>query len=287
MEITGWREVFIQTYESLSQRILENLPQILGALLVLLLGWGVARVLALSSRKLVHGLDLLFARFTRTELTGRNKFQGSYALIISKLVFWVVLFFFMAVSANILDWPLFSGWMDSLIRFLPGLVSGFVIILGGFLLASLARTGTSAAATRAGFMQAQLIGRLVQVAIAFSVIIIGVGQFGIDISFLSNVILLATGVLLAGAALAFGLGASTLVSNVVGTQHLSKFCKPGDRICLGGTSGEVEEIVSVGVVLRTATGRVMVPGRLFQEAATEIADSETQVHAKTREGGEA
>ena len=56
--------------------------------------------------------------------------------------------FFFAVGANILGWDLFSGWLDRVVSTLPGLVTGLLIILGGFLLSNLARAGISSAAKR-------------------------------------------------------------------------------------------------------------------------------------------
>ena len=67
----------------------------------------------------------------------REKIQSSYASIISRIVFWVVMLFFLAVVANILGWDIFSGWLDSIVSFLPGLISGLIIMLGGFLLRKL------------------------------------------------------------------------------------------------------------------------------------------------------
>lgn len=69
---------------------------------MLLIGWLVAHLLSLSTRKLILGLDALFGHITKINNIIRERIQASYALIISKIVFWIVVVFFLAVAANVL-----------------------------------------------------------------------------------------------------------------------------------------------------------------------------------------
>lgn len=269
-----WGAAINETFSELSQRIVQYFPQLLGTALLLLLGWVLAKALALSARKLVEGLDALFARLVQTEGIQRERLQRSYALILSKLVFWVVMLFFLAVSANVLGWDLFSNWLDSIVSYLPGLVTGLLIILAGFLLSSVARTAILSATQRSAPGQSAIMGRAVQVVIIFSSIIIGVEQIGLNIGFLSTLIVVVIGILLAGAALAFGLGARSLVANVLGLQHARRHCRVGDQIRLGEFTGEVIEFTASSVILNTPTGQLVVPARLFQEQVCQVLSQE-------------
>lgn len=265
-----WGAAIEETFSGLSQQIVQHTPQLLGTLGLLLLGWIFAKALALSARKLVEGLDALFVRFMHAESIHRERIQRSYALIISKLVFWVVMVFFMAVSANVLGWDLFSGWLDRIVSYLPGLVTGLFIILAGILLGSVARAAIQTATQKSAPEQSTMMARVVQVVIVFSAVIIGVEQIGLNIGFLSTLIVIVVGVLLAGAALAFSLGARTLVANIIGAQYSRRYCKVGDLIRLGGVEGEVIEIAQAGIVLATEEGKVVIPARLFHDGVCHI-----------------
>lgn len=265
-----WGSAIEETFSGLSQQIVLHTPQLLGAAGLLLLGWILAKALSLSARKLVEGFDALFVRFMHAETIQRERIQRSYALIISQLVYWVVLIFFLAVSANVLGWDLFSGWLDSIVGYLPGLVTGLLIILAGILLGSLARAAIHSATHRSAPEQSAMMARGLQVVIVFSAVIIGVEQIGLNIGFLSTLIVVVVAVLLGGAALAFGLGARSLVANIIGAQYTRRHCQVGDLIRLGATEGEVIEIAQAGIVIATAEGKAIIPARLFQEEVCHI-----------------
>lgn len=265
-----WGVAIDETFSGLSQQVVQYVPQLVGTATLLLLGWILATALALSARKLVEGLDALFVRFMHAESIQRERIQRSYALIISKLVFWVVMVFFLAVGARVLGWDLFSGWLESVVGYLPGLVTGLLIILAGILLGSLARAGIHSATQKTAPEQSAMMSRAVQVVIVFSAVIIGVEQIGLNIGFLSTLIVIVVGVLLAGAALAFGLGARSLVANIIGAQYTRRFCQVGDVIRLGSVEGEVLEIAQAGIVVATDEGKAIIPAQRFHDEVCHV-----------------
>jgi small-conductance mechanosensitive channel len=260
-----WSAAIDETFSDLSQQFVQYFPQLLGTATLLLFGYALARMLALSARKLVEGLDALFVRLTHTQSVDRERLQRSYALIISKLVFWVVMLFFFAVGANVLGWDLFSGWLDRIVGYVPGLVTGLLIILGGFLLSNIAHTGVITAAQRAALEQSAIMARAVQIVIIFSAIIIGVEQIGLNIGFLSNLIVVVVAILLAGAALAFSLGARDLVANVIGAQYTRRHCRVGDHLRIGAVAGEIIEVAQASIVVATPEGKAVIPAKQFHE----------------------
>ena len=265
-----WRAAVDETFNELSQQFVQYFPQIVATATVLVVGWIVATALALSAQKLVEGLDALFVRFAHPETGQHARIQHSYALIINKLVFWVVMVFFLAVGANILKWDLFSGWLDRLVGYIPGLVTGLLIILGGILLSNLARAGIVTATQRAGLEQSLLMARAAQVVIIFSAVIIGVEQIGLNIGFLSTLSVVVVAILLAGASLAFSLGARDLVANVIGAQYTRKHCRVGDHIRIGDVAGEIVEVAQASIVVATGDSRAVIPAKLFHEQVCHI-----------------
>jgi small-conductance mechanosensitive channel len=170
----------------------------------------------------------------------------------------------------VLGWDLFSGWLDSIVGYLPGLVTGLLIILAGILLGSVTRATIQTATQKSAPEQSAMMARVVQVVIVFSAVIIGVEQIGLNIGFLSTLIVVVVAVLLAGAALAFSLGARSLVANVIGAQYSRRHCEVGDVIRLGAVEGEVIEIAQASIVVATETGKAIIPARLFHEEVCHV-----------------
>lgn len=273
-----WGPAIDETFNELSQQFVQYFPQLVGTAALLVVGWIAATALALSAQKLVEGLDALFVRFAHAENAHHERIQHSYAVIINKLVFWVVMVFFLAVGANILGWDLFSGWLDRIVAYIPGLVTGLLIILGGFLLSNLARAGIVTAAQRAGLEQGTLMARAAQIVIVFSAVIIGVEQIGLNIGFLSTLSVVVVAILLAGGALAFSLGARDLVANVIGAQYTRRHCNVGDRLRIGAVEGEVVEVSQANIVVATGDGKAIIPAKLFHEEVCFVTPAQKNHH---------
>lgn len=266
----NWHAAIGQTYDEISQKFVEHFPYILGALALLVLGWLIAHVLKLVTRKLVQGLNTLFRKASKNDGVKRERIKESYALIISNVVFWSTIVFFVAASANLLGWGMFSSWMDSIVTFLPSLITGLVIILAGFLVANVVRSGISTAATRSGMARSSMLPRVAQAVVLFTFIIIGAEQIGLNVHFLTNIVVVIVGILLAGAALAFSFGAKTMVANILGAHHTNRHCRVGERLVIANYEGEIVEVTQTAIVLETANGRAIIPAKLFNEQASHV-----------------
>ncbi len=270
----SWQESLARTFEALMDRWVVFAPQLLGVLVLLIVGFVIAYLLRVLTARLVRGLDSIFQRVAKSDSARRERIKGSFAEIISRIVFWTVLIFFSAVAANMLGWQLFSGWMDSLIAYLPRMITGVLIILAGFLFGGAARAGVAGAAHSAGVEQAEMLARLAQVVILFTTFVVGIEQIGIQVHFLSDALIVVSGVLLAGGALAFGLGAKNLVANVIGAQYVRKHCRIGEHLHMGNVEGNVVDVTGTTIVIETESGRTLIPAKLFQEQISSFSAGE-------------
>ena len=263
------RAAVVQSFQKFGEQLAIYLPQLISGLVILLIGWLVARLLGRLTRRLLESLDSLFSRLARSDSGKSERLKRSYVLVVEKAVFWVTVVFVVTMSANVMGWTLFSRWMDSIVAYLPGLLTGVLIIMAGFLLGNLTRTAVSTASLRAGMQQSAIMARCAQIMVVFSTVIIGVEQIGLNVNFLSSLIVVIAGTLFAGASLAFSLGSRSLVANLLGTQNARKQCRPGETLRLGDVSGELVEITQQAIVLDTGSGRAIIPGKLFDELISE------------------
>src|SRR5210317_2223783 len=97
-----WQESIIHTYEEFMTQIIAFAPHLIGAIALLVAGWVVAQTLRVTSRKLVGSFDSLFQRAAQADGARQEKMKRSYAVIVSKVVFWTVMIFFISATANML-----------------------------------------------------------------------------------------------------------------------------------------------------------------------------------------
>ena len=264
-----WQGTLIETYQDFAVQTINHIPQLLGALALFFVGWLMALLVRLLARKLIRGLDLVLLR-TAQKQGLQQATPRSYEKLGGDIAFWSVLLFFIAASANMLDWKIFSGATKALLAYLPSVLTGLLIILAGFALSGIVRSAVASAAESTGITQAGLLARIAQVTVVLTAMVIGVEQLGINVAFLTTTLTVVAGVLFGGAALAFGFGAKHFVANVIGVQTARKHYQPGQLIKVAGVEGYLLEITSTQLILDTTAGRAVVPAKLFHEQVSEI-----------------
>lgn len=247
------------------QEIIGILPEALAALVVLLIGWLVAKamkILTLRSAGLLNrGLAALGTRVG----TQIGSLRDASLRTIAGVVYWLVILFFLAAATSILGLSMFAGWIDRIVASLPSIFSGVFIIFAGVILSNIARDTVEAIFGTLPENQRFILARSAQVATLTLLAIVGFDQIGVDVTVITTVLAIVLACLLGGLSIAFSLGARTFVSNLIGAHYLGKDCRPGETLRIAGIEGTVVAITAVSVVLDSADGRITIPARLFSE----------------------
>jgi small-conductance mechanosensitive channel len=259
------RASLANAFSQLGAQLAEYAPKLLGAALLLLVGWLIARLLRGLAVKLMHVLELVLHRLWRAPGGRASALPSASVEIVGTILFWVVIVFFAAAAAHVLGFAAFSSWLKELMAYLPTLVAGLVIILAGVLLSGFARDFTVAALAALPDPQRLQLGRIVQGAILVTAVVMGADQIGIQITFLVVLAAVTTSAVIGGVALAVSLGARSYVANLIGAHYLRHAFEPGQRVRIGATEGTILELTAVSVVLETEQGRASIPAKVYNE----------------------
>jgi hypothetical protein len=264
----------VEQLKKAGQSVVALLPEIVFAIVLVVVGYFVARLL----RTLATGIINTLSRAAGT-VTGRAGIvlqapSETTVRVLGALVFWTVLLLFIAIAANTLGLRMFAGWLDQIVNHLPQVVSGILIIFAGVVLSGIARDSAFAACKGMPAPQTRLIARGAQVATLLMLAIVGLDQIGIDLEAVIMVLAIILASLLGGLAIAFGLGARTYVSNLIGARHLGPDFQNGVRIRFGDTVGTIAQLTPIAVVLETEEGRQIIPAARFMETPTLILERE-------------
>jgi hypothetical protein len=246
------------------------LPQIVLAIVLVVIGYFVARLLRSITIRIVHTLSRAAGTVTNRVGIALQGPTDTTLRILGALVFWTVLLLFVAIAANNLGLRMFAGWLDQVVNHLPQVVSGILIIFAGAVLSGIARDSALAACKGMPAAQTRLIARGAQIATLLILVIVGLDQIGIDLAAVIMVLAIVLASILGGLAIAFGLGARTYVSNLIGARHLGPDFHSGAHIRFEDTMGRITEITQVAVILETKEGRQIIPAARFLEASTVI-----------------
>ncbi len=245
------------------------LPRLVTAVLLVVLGWLVARLLRAVVVRFGSGFNTLLSRFSSAAGASRQLQITPTALaLIGNVLFWVTLLVVIALAARVARLEVFATGLDRIVAYVPTLLAGGLILLAGFLVSVLVRDVVSATLETAGSQQSALFGTVSQGAVFAAALVVGLDQIGIDVTFLTVLFGIVVAGLLLSLAVAFGLGASSFVSNLLGASQFRQVLAPGQFVRIRDMEGHIIELTPTAVVLSTASGRLSVPAKLLQEEAT-------------------
>ena len=242
-----------------------NQTRIITALVLLGIGLLLAFLLRIIAVRIVAAIErALPGRAFRTSFPGVAPEHG-VAHIVGTIVFWAVLLFFVATAADALGLALLSAVVDSLSMFVPRVFAAVLILVAGIVMGNLARGAVTATAAGAGTTFGPGLGKTVRIAIITAAVLIAVAELGVEIGLLSAIFSVTLAAFLGGFALAFGLGARTAISNIIGSHYLRQTFEVGQTVRIGGIDGTITELTATAVILDVADGRMIVPAKQFGE----------------------
>lgn len=267
MEASDWTHFVLRTFEPFVATLGQVLPKVVAALALLALGLLLAHLLRGAVLRISHDLERLLGRvFGLRFSAGFVRLPWPLSRVLGVATYWLVLLFSITASAEILGFPGMAGWIGRFASYLPVLLSAAAVVIFGLAAAALARDAIAALPLR----EAELLGRTSYLLIVTIALIIGIGQLGIEVALLGNVVTIAAAAVLGSIALAFGLGARATVGNIIAGQHVKNAYSLGQRIRIEGIEGEIIEITPTAVVLAASDGRVSVPSSRFESAITTV-----------------
>lgn len=243
--------------------LLEFLPKLILGLVVLLLGYLIARIVQSLVGRLIGHLD----RIINKNLSGRQiqVNLNSSRNFISKAFFWIILFFFLTVFTETLGLPVITSWLAGLGTYLPNLLAGILVIFFGIIFSRLASDFIKSRTFKSEIYSSAMLGKVVKFIILIISIVIAIDQVGVDISFLTSLTYIILASLLLGAAMAFGIGSRTSVSNILASYYISRIYSEGDYIRIGAYEGRIIKITSTSVFLEADEGQIVIPARDFND----------------------
>ena len=266
MEKFNWGQAFQTTVNNFLESISAYSPRIFWALLVLLIGWLLARLFrAISQRLTKFGIRVLSRNRVVNQAIERSNLQEQAPRIIGIIMYWVVLLFFVSVAVERLDLGVATTIVSSVTLYLPRILIGAIIILIFFIASNIAFSAVNRSAGSIGVGYARLLGRLAQFLVLTLGIVVGAEEMGIESDFLTAMVTIVFAATLGGASLAFGLGSGLAISNIVSSHYLNRIYKVGQIVRIGNTQGRIVAINQTGFVLDTDDGQLLVPGRKFSK----------------------
>ncbi|MCO5787704.1 transporter [Pseudomonas sp. G11-1] len=264
MEQETWSQSFVAAMTALWTKVASFIPDLITALIIVLLGFVIARIVdAVLSKGLAKlGLDRLMTGAGVTKMLGRIGIASPVSAVIGKIIYWFIILTFVVSAAETLGLARVSATLDAFALYLPKVFGAALILLAGLLLSHLVAGMVRGTVESIGADYAGGISRLVQGLLVIITVSLAIGQLQIETQLLNTVIAIVLVSFGAAAALAMGLGSRDTVSQIIAGVYLRELYQIGDRIKVEDREGVIEEIGTVKTTLVDDEGRfISIPNR--------------------------
>lgn len=250
------------------------LPNLLGALALLVIGWGAAFVVRWSIHRFGKGFDAILTALQGWMGQKVARPRWSVSTLVGNVGFWITLAYAVSASAEQLGLITFANWVLGLLGYLPSVLISVFILFVGYLVSNGVRNMILIVAESSDFRHGPSLGQLTSGLILAFTLLLGLDQLGLDVDVFADIILLAAAAIFGSGALAFGIGAGDAVRNVLAAHYLRKTYRTGQRVRTQGLEGEILELTQVAVILETNEGEAWIPARSFLETVSVVVEKE-------------
>lgn len=248
------------TIISLRDQLMDLLPQVIISLVVLGVGYIIARVIKFLILRLVRYVSgLINNKFGQININQSAPFIGL-------AFFWLVILATFILISNILKLTILTKGLEIIFVYSPNVLAAILIVFVAIIFGKFISKTLSTVGSQVGFQYGNTLGKIVQYLILLTAIIIAIDQLGIEVTFLISMMNITVASLFFAAAFAFGLGAKTSVSNILASFYIRKMYTEGDYIRIGEVEGRIAKIEANVVQIDSELGQVFIPSKTFNES---------------------
>ena len=214
--VQNWGDAVMVSATEALQNLLGFLPALIGAILILVIGWIIAGILAGLIEKGLKAVG--FERAAQSSgIAGFIENAGSgwtASKVVAEIVKWFIRLIAIQAAASVLGLDQISQVINAILLWLPNLVVAIVIIVIGALLANFVAGIVRGSAAEMGFSTPNLLANIARYAIIGFAAVAAFNQLGIAPTVVNTLFigLVATIVLAVG--LAFGLGGQQTAAQI-------------------------------------------------------------------------
>ena len=204
-------ETLLQPLQNALSAFLSYLPQLVGAIIILIIGYIVAKILQAVVGRVLQGIgfDGWMEKGGIKQFFDRAQTNYTPATVIGRLVFWFVFIIALTMAADALGIPQVSAVLAQLIAYIPSIIAAILILILAALLANFV-SGIVRGATGSG-----LLASVAQYAIIVYAVFAAITELGIAVELTAPTFLILLGAVALAAALAFGIGGREVAGEII------------------------------------------------------------------------
>jgi small-conductance mechanosensitive channel len=254
------------------------LPQLVGALVLLIVGLLASIVLGRLTRKALAGvgLDRFGERSGTNELLRQAGLGSSLSALIGTAVRLTVVVVVCFAALTLVGLAFLSDSLNQTILYIPRILVALALLLIGVVLGAFLRAWVERTSAQLDLPVA--IGPVVQVLVIVVFGLCAAAQAGVAVAPLAAIALVVLASIAVTLTLAFGLGAREIARSLTSGRYARADFEVGQTIRVGDLRGEIVRIDAAATTLKAGRETIRVPNNVLVERIVTVeAASETSM----------
>ena len=249
-----------------------SIPNILGAIVVFLIGMVSAKVV----RKLVAGIlstigiDKLAEKFAEIDIVQQYDIKVKPSVVLSQIIYYMMLLVFMAMASDVLKMAAISQLISDLINYIPILLTALVVVIVGLFSANALKNVVASLCKSIGIPSYNLIANFIFYFVFLTALISALGQAKIDTDFVKNNLSILLGGGVAAFAIGYGFASKDMMSNFLASFYSRRHFNIGDTVKIGNVIGKIIFADNTCVKIQAAERLVIIPLSKLMKEEVEI-----------------
>jgi small-conductance mechanosensitive channel len=271
-ELPNISQILINTFNSLITQLISFVPKLIGAAVILLIGYLVAKITAFVVKNVLDkiGLDKVGEKLNEIGIVKQLKTEIKLSKIVAKVLYYFILLIFVMAATDTLGVAAITSIVAMLVNFIPRLIAAAIMLQVGVLFADAIKKGVVSLCKSFNVPSAKLIGNIVFFFFLIITIISALGQAGINTTLLESSFNLMIGGVIMAFAVGYGFASRDILANIIASFYGKNRYKEGQTISIDGVKGEIVDLDATTITLKTKNGTTVLPFQIFLSKQVEV-----------------
>lgn len=210
-------DIFLTSFTSFWTQLAGFVPQLMAALLLLFLGWLVAKLIRAGIVKLLRVLqfDKLSERSGIEAFLKQGQLDVSLGGLLAGLVYWLIILIVIVTVSNSLGLHMVAELFNRIVLYIPNIIVAILVLVLGAILSRFINRLIFAYLNNIGVQGALTISTIAEYAVLIFVFFVALEQLDIGRDLLTSAFIIGFGAVGLAFALAFGLGGRDWAAGVI------------------------------------------------------------------------
>ena len=262
----SFTDTLLETFNDMIKSFMGFFYNLIGAILILLIGWLVAKMVATVTQKMLErvGADKIGDKLNEIDAIKGLKLEIKLSGIISKVLYYFIIIFMLRPAADTLGVPAISDMVKLLVEFIPKLISSALMLSAGIFLADALKNFVVTLCKSFNIATGKLIGTAIFFFLLIIFVIQSVAQVGINTSLLESSFNLLIGGIIFAFAIGYGFASKEILLNIISSFYSKNKYKEGQIIEIDGVKGEIIGMDNTTITIKTEDSKTIFPLQVLQ-----------------------